>query len=71
VDSSNDIKTNDFNNAFNRLKSSDKIYLIIRLQASFRGYLARKRVRRIKESRGGSMRGMGMGMSNFQMSPDQ
>ena len=48
----NDIKTNDFQNAFNRLKSSDKINLIIKLQAAFRGHLARKRVQRIRDQSG-------------------
>lgn len=64
----NDIKTNDFNNAFNRLKQSDKILLVIRIQAAMRGFLARKRVQRIREQSGYS-RGAG-GMFNNHASPD-
>ncbi len=41
---SNDVKTNDFNNAYSNLKHSDKVALIIKIQAAFRGYRARKRV---------------------------
>ena len=41
---SNDIKTNDFTKHLQKLHGSDKISLIIRIQANFRGFLARKRV---------------------------
>jgi len=40
--------------------------LIVRIQAAFRGFMARKRVRRIRESQGYK----GNIMSNFQMSPN-
>ena len=64
----NDIKTNDFNNALSRLKQSDKLYLIVKIQSTFRGYLTRKRVRRLRESNGyGGGRG---GMFNNHSSPD-
>lgn len=47
-----DIKTNDFHDHYKHLKYSDKVALIVRLQAAFRGYLARKRVYRIREQYG-------------------
>jgi hypothetical protein len=48
----NDIKTNDFTNAFNKLKQSDKLYLVIKIQAAFRGYMGRKRVQRLRDNSG-------------------
>jgi hypothetical protein len=63
----NDIKTNDFNNALSRLKQSDKIFLIVKIQSAFRGYMARKRVRRLRDSNGYAGRG---GMFNNHSSPD-
>lgn len=45
----NDIKTNDFHNSLNKLKSSDKLALIVKIQALFRGVLARKRVQRVRD----------------------
>jgi hypothetical protein len=56
----NDIKTNDFNNQLSRLKNSDKIYLIIKIQAAFRGYLTRKKVQRIRDQAGYRYGGGGM-----------
>ena len=40
----NDIKTNDFNSKYANLKQADKVRLIIRIQAAFRGFLTRKRI---------------------------
>ena len=65
----NDIKTSDFNNAYNRLKQSDKIFLVIKIQAAFRGFLGRKRVQRIREKTGYARAGAG-GMFNNHASPD-
>lgn len=65
----NDIKTSDFNNAYNRLKQSDKIFLVIKIQAAFRGYMGRKRVQRIREKTGYARAGAG-GMFNNHASPD-
>lgn len=45
---SNDIKTNDFHNHYNYLKQSDKVRLIVRIQAAYRGYRARKRIARMR-----------------------
>ncbi len=56
----NDIKTNDFHNSLSKLKSADKIALIVKLQAAFRGYMARKRVQRIRENTGYRYGGGGM-----------
>jgi hypothetical protein len=64
----NDIKTNDFHNSLSKLKSSDKLRLIIKVQAFFRGVLARKRVQRIRENSGQRFGGAG-GMFNNH-SPD-
>jgi hypothetical protein len=62
---SNDVKTNDFTNAYKQLKHSDKIKVIVRIQAFVRGCLARKRVQKLRE-----YRGVHPGMGNYQMSPD-
>lgn len=65
---SNDIKTNnDFTNQYSRLKHSDKVIMIVRIQAGIRGFLARKRVRKLRESRGYRSGGT---MPNYQLSPD-
>jgi hypothetical protein len=44
---SNDIKTNDFNTKWQNMKHSEKVALIVRIQAAFRGFRARKRVRKL------------------------
>ena len=68
----NDVKTNFFaytdsqSPHFAALKLSDRIALVIRLQAAVRGFLARKRVRLMKDSYG---RVGGM-MANFPVGPD-
>lgn len=64
---SNDIKTNDFTKHLQKLHGSDKISLIIRIQANFRGFLARKRVQRMRETMGYNNPGMA---GRFHMSPD-
>ena len=62
----NDIKTNDFKNDYQRLKT-DKLYLIIRLQAAFRGYLARKHISSLRATNYGNGTGL---MGKAQMSPN-
>lgn len=64
VDTTNDFKTNDFKNQFKYTK--DAMFHIIRIQASFRGFLARKRVQRIREQTGYT----GGGMFNKMMNND-
>ena len=64
VDTTNDFKTNDFKNQYKITK--DKMHLIIRIQAAFRGFLARKRVQRIREQTGYT----GGGMFNKMMNND-
>jgi hypothetical protein len=59
---SNDIKTNflgltagdqlTHSPHFASLKASDRLVIVLKLQAAFRGYMARKRVRMIKDSLG-------------------
>ena len=41
---SNDIKTNDFAKDYQRLKHADKVALIIKIQAFFRGFRDRRRI---------------------------
>ena len=54
----NDIKTNnDFNSKYAGLKQSDKVHMIVKIQAVFRGYMTRKRIQEIRGTRGFS--GMG------------
>jgi hypothetical protein len=62
---SNDIKTNDFTKYYQKLKHSDKVALIVKIQAFFRGYRARQRISKIRDQRG-----YHHGMPNVQMSPD-
>jgi len=57
---SNDIKTNDFTNQYTNLKHSDKEALIVKIQAAYRGHRARKRVSKMRSTRGG-----GPGMQHF------
>ncbi len=63
------MKTNDFYH--NRdFKNSDKLYLIVKIQSAFRGYLARKRVHELyssKQNREGMMQNMGAedGIQNY------
>lgn len=62
---SNDIKTNDFNTKWQNMKHSDKVALIIRIQAAFRGFKARMRVKRLLDAQG-----FHPGMGHYQGSPD-
>lgn len=50
---SNDIKTNDFSNHYSNLKHSDKVAMIVRIQAAFRGYRARMGINKIFSQREG------------------
>ncbi len=63
-----DIKTNDFTKHYAKLKHSDKVSLIIRIQAFFRGYRARKRIQRFRDQQ--TEAGYHKGMPNVQISPD-
>jgi hypothetical protein len=47
---SNDIKTNDFDSKWQNMKHSDKVALIVRIQAAFRGFRARMRVSRLLDA---------------------
>jgi hypothetical protein len=47
---SNDIKTNDFHSKWQNMKHIDKVVLIVRIQAAFRGFRARKRVSRLLDA---------------------
>jgi hypothetical protein len=49
---SNDVKTNDFTKHYQKLKHSDKVALIVKIQAFFRGYKVRKHIHRLREQRG-------------------
>ena len=40
----NDIKTNDFNSKYANLRQGDKVQQIIKIQATYRGHLTRKRI---------------------------
>lgn len=62
---SNDIKTSDFNSKWQDMKHADKMALIVRIQSVFRGFLARKRVKRILDAQG-----FHPGMGHYQPSPD-
>ena len=63
----NDIKTNDFHNKYSNLKNADKVNMIIKIQAVFRGYLTRKRIQEIQGTRGFSgMGGYDGGMQNYE-----
>lgn len=64
---SNDVKTNDFTKYYQKLKHTDKVALIVRIQAFFRGYKARKRIAKLRNARGD---GFNHGMPNVQLSPD-
>jgi hypothetical protein len=59
---SNDVKTNDFTKHYQKLKHSDKVALIIKIQAFFRGFRARKRIQKIREQTG-----FHAGMGQFNM----
>lgn len=48
----NDIKTNDFNSKYQNLKQSEKVEQIIKIQATFRGFLTRKRLAEFRGERG-------------------
>ena len=49
----NNINTDQFGKGHDYLHQADKIKTIIRIQAAFRGYMARKRVRSLRFSGGG------------------
>ena len=54
----NDLKTNDFSNNLSKLKHPEKLRLIIKIQASMRGFLGRKRVQKLRGGNtGGTYKG--------------